>query len=549
MAASIPVQPVIDYRLVNSGYHQMVELGSDNCTFRTYDATQATNQQISFQNILQLGSGVLIDSVAFVEYNFSVVYPAAANIILPGVSSAGAAVAPYTQVGADAPTHCFSQYPLHLNSINGQITINNVSYGYNSAQLVAVTKEWSVSKVLQETLASSCPAKNSTQAIEPASSTNLYPNSALVPVGQNQNTRANIFATSVNLDNGVITANFTIREPVMLPPFTTPYRSQPALAQVQSLGLQYTLSSPNGFLHGVELTGTNVPSVNITSASLILGYLTPDQSLSPIPALATYSFDSPDFQLTKVTNLPALGASIDVQTTSQKLTTVPKLYCVKVCHQAQNLQMNTSNIPAFEITNMQIQYGSYNTFIFSQQDLWVLFCKNSGNRGGLSYQQWRALGCPVIINPVLDMTGVTFAGQQGDASLMWSNKITYTSKNIAEQDLAYDDVDLTSNSVYVIEVFLANGSVSIGGGSCVWKNTSCTEAQLVDAVNNGSVPTDMSMKPADISAGSLLGGLKNVFHHARRVAGVVRDALPTVQKGLDVLAGSGASGGYMRKRR
>lgn len=549
MATQLPVQPAFDSRLLVDNAEQVVVLGSQQAVMRAFPANSVNNNSVSWSNILSLGAGVLIDPVAYIEYDVTVAAPTADAQIFCGVSAAGAPTPVNAQVGALSPTVGFAQYPLHTNASSILVNINNVSQAFTGQQLFAVAKEWILSQKQREYLASSCPSANSTSAISYASTAAaLYPDQPLTPSIQCRGlSRASIQPKSAVSEEGVTTVTFTLREVVMVPPFSP--HGGPALGQVQSLGLTYTLDSSNGlksFLNAQEATNC---TVTIISANLELNFLTPDQSLTPIPAVCTYNYSFPDLQSTKhAVSIAADTSSVgQVFTQSQKLTTIPKLYGVRICQNISGRTELNSNGVGFPISQMTIQYGNFGNYTFNRTELWRLFCKNAPD-AGLTYNQWVQIGTPCLINPTLDLTGNgVFAGMQGDASVMWSNTINYTSENFFNAG-GYAAAGITVANVFCYEIFLQSGSVAIGAGTAVFKNTSASQAAVVGALQEKDAPSDAALTGQDNGTG-LFSTIKNVFHHAKKHAGTVAKVLPVVQSGLEALAGSGSSGGMLYSRR
>jgi hypothetical protein len=560
MASQLPVQPAFDQRLLVENPQQVVVLGGQQTVMRAYTANSVNNNVVSWSNILSLGQGVLIDPVAYIEYDVSITTPTADGRIFCGVNAAGALTPVNAQVGALSPTVGFAQYPLHANASSILVNINNVSRAFTGQQLFAVAKEWILTQKQREFIASSCPSANSTSAISYASTAaSLYPDQPLTPSIQCRGlSRASIQAKSADIVGTNTVAVFTIRELVLVPPFSP--NGGPGLGQIQSLGLTYTLDASanlRGFLTS-QVDTTKVPTdpsvgctVAILEAKLELNFITPDQSLTPIPAVCSYNYDFPDLQSTAhAVTIAADTASVgQVFTSSQKLSTVPKLYGVRICQSISGRNELNSNGAGFPISQMTIQYGNFGNYTFNRVELWRLFCKNAPE-AGLTYNQWVQLGTPVLINPTLDMTGNgVFAGMQGDASVMWSNTISYTSENFYNAG-GYPAAGITPASVFAYEIFIQSGSVSIGNGTAMFKDTSTTQAALVGALQEKDAPSDAALTGQDSGKG-LFSSIKNVFHAAKKHAGTVAKVLPVVQSGLEALAGSGASGGmlYSRRRR
>jgi hypothetical protein len=551
MATQLPVQPAFDSRLLVENAQQVVVLGGQQAVMRAYPANSVNNNVVSWSNILSLGAGVLIDPVAFIEYQVSITMPQAANTaILCGVAANGDATPVNAQVAALSPNVGFAQYPLHANASSILVNINNVSQAFTGQQLFAVAKEWILTQKQREFIASSCPSANSTSAISYVSTAaSLYPDQPLTPSIQCRGlSRASIQAATRNVTGaGNIVATFVIREPVMVPPFNP--KGGPGLGQIQSLGLTYTLDASNslkGFLNAQVASPCNVA---ILGANLELNFITPDQSLTPIPAVCSYNYDFPDLQSTAHTvSIDADTVSVgQLFTNSQKLSTIPKLYGVRICQNVSGRTEVNSNGVGFPISQMTIQYGSNGNYTFNRTELWRLFCKNAPD-AGLTYNQWVQIGTPCLINPTLDLTGNgVFAGMQGDASVMWSNTISYTSENFFNAG-GYGDAGITVANVFAYEIFIQSGSVSIGAGTAVFKNTSASQAAVVGALQEKDAPSDAALTGQDSGSG-LFSTIRNVFHHAKKHAGTVAKVLPVVQSGLEALAGSGASGGMLYSRR
>lgn len=568
MATDLEVQPVFDSRLMVENPSQIVTLGANQTIMRNYPASTVTASSIAFNNILQVGSGVLIDNKAWVEYDLAVVVTtatiAASNFRFPGVNAAYTAISAISVAdGANVPNVGFAQYPLHSNAQNAQITINNVSMGFTCNQLFAVIKEWVLDENQRKNISSSCPSENSSGAISQASAQNaIVPDQPLTPAyACKGRSRVSYQPLSVVVPAGGTTTIITyrIREPVMVPPFGL--YSSPALGNVQSIGLNYNIDSANG-LRGMlcsSVTASNLVAgglVSITpiSANLYLTFLTPDLAVNPIPPLCSYSYSFPEQQLTTISNAldgtsrTAVGS---LTTTAQRLTTIPNLYGLKLAYNVLGRNEFTSNGAGLAILNCQINYGNYGTYQFDRLQLWQLFNKNAPN-AGLTFQNWVNMGCPVLINPTEDLTGANvFAGMSDGASLMWSNQITYTAENYVDfGGFAGANVPTPATQFFAYEVFLQNGSVSIGGGSAVFKQTSASQAAVVSSLQSKDAVSDEAIKASDpLNGKGLFSTLKSVFHHAKKHAGTVAKMLPVAQAGLEALAGSGASGGAMAYRR
>lgn len=575
MASNLEVQPVLDARLLTENPSQIVSIGANQAIMRRFPASTVNASSISWQNLLSIGAGTLVDTRAFIEYDLAITVTTAtaagggAPYKFPGVSADFTQIAPINVVGgAVYPTVGFTQYPLHSVAQNAEITINNVSQGFTCNQLFAVVKEWILDEDQRANVATSCPAENSVSAVSQASAAGaIVPDQPLTPAfacaGRSRASYQPISVAVVG-PNTIITYRF--REPVLVPPMGL--HNSPALGNVESFGLAYNLDSSsqlrNMLCSSLAAAANNIVaslgvafSIAPTAASLYLTFLTPPLDITPIPPVCSYSYNFPQLQSTQIANsldaVPpaAYNSTSSMTTTSQRLTTVPQLYACKLGYNVIGRNEQNSNGAGLRIISVQINYGNFGTYSLSQQEIWELYTKNAP-KSGLTHQAWLNMGCPVLINPTLDLTGANvFAGMSNDAALMWSNTITYTAANYADfGSFANAGIGTPATQFYAYEVFIQNGSVSIGGGSCVFKQTSASQSAVVQALQQKDVPTDQALKSGDsVDGAGLFSTLKSVFHHAKKHAGTVAKVLPIAQAGLEALAGSGASGGAMNYRR
>lgn len=569
MASNLEVQPVLDARLLTENPSQIVSIGANQAIMRRFPASTVNNSSISWQNLLSIGAGTLVDTRAFIEYDLAITCTtataAASAYRFPGVLADYTGIAPINVVaGAVIPTVGFTQYPLHSVAQNAEITINNVSQGFTCNQLFAVVKEWILDEDQRANVATSCPAENSVSAVSQASTAGIVPDQPLTPAfACAGRSRVSYQPISVVVAAPNTTITYRFREPVLVPPMGL--HNSPALGNVESFGLAYNLDSSsqlrNMLCSSLAVVGAELPaglgaafSIAPTAASLYLTFLTPPLDITPIPVVCSYSYNFPQLQSTQIANgigAPAYNTTSSLTTTSQRLTTIPQLYACKLGYNVIGRNEQNSNGAGLQILSCQINYGNFGTYNFDRTQLWELYTKNAP-KSGLTHQAWLNMGCPVLINPTLDLTGANvFAGMSNDAALMWSNTITYTAANFADLGAyANSGIATPATQFYAYEVFIQNGSVSIGGGSCVFKQTSASQSAVVQALQQKDVPTDQALKSGDsVDGAGLFSTLKSVFHHAKKHAGTVAKVLPIAQAGLEALAGSGASGGAMNYRR
>ena len=572
MASNLEVQPVIDGRLLTENPSQIVSIGANQAIMRRFPASTVNNSSISWQNLLSIGAGTLVDTRAFIEYDLAITVTTATAVAspyrFPGVLANYTGISPINVVNAAViPNVGFTQYPLHSVAQNAEITINNVSQGFTCNQLFAVVKEWILNEDQRANIASSCPSQNSVSAVSQASAAGaVVPDQPLTPAfACAGKSRVSYQPISVSVSGVTTTIIYRLREPVLVPPMGL--HNSPALGNVESFGLAYNLDSSsqlrNMLCSSLAVVGTDfitgaaqlgLVSIAPVAASLYLTFLTPDLSITPIPVVCSYSYNFPQLQSTQIANGIAVAAydtTSSLTTTSQRLTTIPQLYACKLGFNVIGRNEQNSNGAGLQIVSCQISYGNFGTYNFDRTQLWELYTKNAPN-SGLTHQAWLNMGCPVLINPTLDLTGSNvFAGMSNDAALMWSNTITYTAANYADfGGYANAGIAIPTTGFYAYEVFIQNGSVSIGGGSCVFKQTSASQSAVVQALQEKDAPSDKALEASDsLNGRGLFSTLKSVFHHAKKHAGTVAKILPVAQAGLEALAGSGASGGAMTYRR
>lgn len=565
---SLKNEVALDTRLVVGDAVQVVVEGASQNLPRNISATQVNNSTISWNNILSIGANVLIDSAWFIEYDVEIVYDVrtvagAGGVLatLPGLNQAGTALVPMYSP-ANCPNVAFSQYPLNrvCNSISLQF--NNVETTINESQFQNNAREFLVDVNRRNDLVSSCPDSlyNSPNTVLQTAAA-YYAEQANSPYWNcGGRSRASFSPKSfTTVAANIAKAVYTIREPIFISPLSL--HNGPALANIQSINLRLNLDSSNGLQGMLQFptqAGVAPPTVaqlscNIKSAELYLDYLTVDISKTgPLPSIAYYNFDFPEFNQTQFTKLQnAIGVSTQysgVSTNSYKLTTMPKYYYCKITPQVQGLSA-CNNMCGLPIQQITIQFGSFGLYTFQREQLWQCFRRNTCNLD-LSFNEWVALGTPIVLNPALDITSANdiFTGKTGDSGIMFQNSITCTNENYANSGLTnYGDIgcDPTTTNWYIYEVFVNVGSCQIGQGSCVFKNSTMSEAEFV--ANSGDLVSEDAVKASQgVEGGSFMGTLKNVLHGARHVVGTGARMLstPMGQAGLKALSG----GDIVRRR-
>lgn len=578
------VQVAIDSRLIVENPVQIITTGAAQNLHQYVQATTVSGSQLLWNNILSIGNNVLIDPNWFVEYDVAISYNTTATnggngaagtipIILPNVDTTTVAdpvinASPFSvPTAATSPNVVFSQFPLTRATNTISLQFNNVETSVNANQLLNICREWILDADKKRELASSCPTYN---YVSPntvlSSATLIVPNQPTTPYCASAGySRASFIPKSVSVSGAIATVIYTLREPVFISPLTL--SNSAGFGQVQSINLRYNLDNskslaamlqtPYAFFTGAD--GSRVaanPSCTIVAASLYLDYLTVDTlKTGVLPPICYYNFEFPDFQQTALSglnNTPALNTVYQMTTQSQKLSTMPKYYYCKLSPNFQGIT-SQNNTCGFPIRLMNITFGSFGQFIFDRQQLWQCFKKNTGKLD-ITFPQWVALGTPVVLQPAVDLTSASdaFQGKTNDSGIMWKNNISYDMDNYVAAGggnlLANLGVDV--NNCFAYEAFINAGSCQIGMGTCIFKNTTASEAEFSVALKDKDmVSADALSASQGVEGGSFLSGLKGVLHTAKKVAGMGARALqnPLAQKGLEYLAsqGSGMSAGAL----
>jgi hypothetical protein len=575
MPEGLDVQVAIDSRLILENPTQIITTGAAQNLPRYVPATNVSGSQIQWNNILSIGNNVVIDPNWVVEYDVAVAFDnTVANIVPVGVDMT-TATAPVilnnfyaaTATAAQIPNVFFSQFPLTRCTNTLALQFNNVETTVNASQLLNNCREWILDADRKREFASSCPTYNYVSPNTVVSSAaQVVPNQPSTPYWASAGySRASFVPKSISTDATITTVIYTLREPVFISPLTA--CNSAGLAQVQSINLRYNLDNSKG-LQGMFQTSlqgltTDQLSATIVSANLYLDYLTVDTlKTGAIPPVCYYNFEFPEFQQTPLSGLPDKptgSTSFQMTTQSQKLSTMPKYYYLKLSPNFQGLN-SQNNTCGFTISQMTITFGSFGQYIFNRQQLWECFKKNTGKLD-ISYPQWVALGTPVILQPAVDITSASdaFQGKTNDSGIMWQNNITYSMENyvaaVGNQNAATNSIKTILGvdvaNCFAYEVFVNSGSCQIGMGTCIFKNTTASEAEFSHALSSKDmISADALSASQGAHGGSFLSGLKGVLHTAKKVAGVGAKALqhPLAQKGLEYLAsqaGSGMSAGAL----
>jgi hypothetical protein len=581
MAEGLDIQVAIDSRLILENPTQIITTGAAQNLPRYVPATSVSGSQIQWNNILSIGNNVIIDPNWVVEYDVAVSFPKdGTGAQLPGVDYTAnpptllANQYSATVTNKQLPTVVFAQFPLTRIANNLALQFNNVETSINASQLLNNCREWILDAQRKREMASSCPTHNYVSPNTVLSTAgNIVPNQPSTPYWACEGFSNASFMPISLIQDPITSANYVatyrLREPVFISPLTA--ANSAGLAQVQSINLRYNLDQSQAaqglFSSAVVYTASQL-SATITAANLYLDYLTVDTlKTGTIPPVVYYNFEFPEFQQTPLAGLSDTaagsasnpkGASYQMTTQSQKLSTMPKWYYCKLSPNFQGLT-SQNNLCGFPIEQMTITFGSFGQYIFNREQLWQCFKKNTG-RLDITYPQWVALGTPVILQPAVDITSASdaFQGKTNDSGIMWQNNITYTLENYiaaAGNSAGATNSILAATGIavancYAYEVFVNSGSCQIGMGTCIFKNTTASEAEFSRALSNKDmVSSDALAASQGAQGGSFLSGLKGVLHTAKKVAGVGAKALqhPLAQKGLEYLAsaGSGMSGGAL----
>ena len=593
MASGLPYQVALDDSLVLSNPYGTVEISSALVTQQRYPSTSASLSQIQFQNIKLSGQSSLFDSKFLLEYNIEFQADLALGEMLPGLLftqpaseplsncaiTADTCTYPILETGANGAFKCnianmnFRGLPLSHNVSALQVAINNAN-----SQTYSLQQELALSDPLTEDMknayAGLCPVDNAHCAVIPDFYT-LTMETAPAPFtitvdatykgGMHQvnnqvwnGGRNHVKVVSVTKAAGATVYNvvYTIREPVLADPFTCGYRG-PAICNTDSLVITYSIDISNS-LQGMFVASKNmidgsasgpsiagVVAVNITNCALITQTYSVDHSVINIPAIAYYDYSSYQFNQTAVSSANTTGT-----TNTIGLNTVPKMYVSKI----QELPNGLTAIPSQQIgaavSTITVQYGSLGRFVFTREQLYEMFLRNS--KVEKTYSEWLN-DCVVMINPSLDLvnSASSFTGIANGGNCNWSVQYQYDL-----QPYTIAGLSVPSN-LYINEMFIFAGNLAIGNGQAVYSTTTISAAQLVAAMDKPMVSSKVlrsSHGVKSVRAGSLFGSIGNVLRGAvSALPSVINTAQsvlqhPAVQSALGAL-GSGLTYSSRRVRR
>jgi len=512
-------QVAVDARLMYDHQTQILTEGSNQVSAREIVSTQVSNNVISFDNLLSIGENSVIDPNVVIEYTVQIAGSTInADIYTPpgvqttygaGVNStwarATSAITTATRIDTatliNNPNAVFSQYPLSSVCNNLSVSINNVNTTINLSSVVAVMRENLLSDEKRNQIGSMCPCDlNRSPALLPqntVASPFSNVNQPNTPVEEsNQRSR---LCVDVLGDVAGRLVTYTIREPVFIAPFQLSKNAH-GLCSVNSLSVRFQLDASKG-LQGMFNTTPDVPdnfvagqTITITGAKLILNYLSVDVVEHPIPSVSYYDYSAHEVNLSKIPASAVLfsKATQSLACNAFKLTTIPKFYWVKLAPSTTAIE-SRNLMAGFPISTLQINYGSYGIYVFNRTQLWVAYCRNT-QQTNLSYHQWVALGTPICLQPSLDMSSASsFAGVDGIGGLMWQSTITFSMSNYADAGVAQAEAKFDVATCNAIEIYVMQGSLAIGNGSAVFKNSTVNMATFDELGANRIAVSDAAV--------------------------------------------------------
>lgn len=588
--SSLPYQIALEDSLVMSNPMGVLEISASQMTEQRYPSTSVSTSQIQFQNIKLSGTSSLFDSQAFLEYTIKFQADLKQGQLLPGLLFTQASNVASTTISIDPcvepvldvngnsystniPNIVFRQLPLSRVCQNLQISLNNTnSQGYNLNQELALHDV--LSEEDKDKLSGFCPCDNPKSVILPnfyniagavAATTPLVltvdpnykggwkqPNNPYWNGGRNHITPIAVSANTA----GVYSVEYQIREPLLVDPFTCG-RSGPALANVESLTITYSLDVSQN-LQGMFMCSKNFydasgPTVtglavqNILDANLIMRTYSVDPSVISIPQIMYYDYSSYQFNPTACTT-PAQGSSANKTTNNIGLSTVPKLYVAKIQNIPAGLTSLSQQIGG-TVEQITIQYGSMGRYVFTQQQLYEAFIRNT--KVVKNFNDW-VNDCVIVINPSLDLqnTAQSFTGMANSGSVNWSVQYTFNCDNL------YLGGQTPQGDLFINEMYIFAGSLAIGQGQAVYNTTTISAGQLVSLLEKPMVSSKAIKHAHAVRAGSLFSSLGNVLRGAvSALPGVVGTASsllntantamshPLVQSALGALSGAGQGAG------
>ena len=558
----------VDSRLMYDHQTQVLVEGCNQVSARSIAATQVSNNLISFDNLLSIGENSVIDPNVFIEYEVEIEGSQTASDVLtpPGCQttlatpSVWAPAIPATTIATKVdqatlvnnPNFIFAQYPLSGVCNNLSVSINNVNTTINLCNVVAVLRENLLSVEKRNQVATMVPcALNQSPLLYPQYTvlnpygTNNQPNTSM----EDSNQRSRL-VVEVSAPITGRTVRYRIREPIFISPFQLS-KSAHGLCNVNSLSVRFQLDASTGLrgmfnaTQDVLDTNINLTIITIKSANLIINYMSVDVVDHPIPAVAYYDYSAHEINLTTLTTSPVVMDDVQKSQSCNafKLTTIPKFYWIKVSPNTSAL-LPKNLLCGFPITQLQVNYGSYGIYVFNRAQLWVAYCRNT-QQIDLSYRQWVALGTPVCLSPTLDMSSASsFAGVDGVGGLMFQSTVNYNCTNYLDVGLPTSNANITATNCNVIEMFVMQGSLAIGNGSAVFKNSTINMTTFDELGQHSVAISDSSLAQAtggNDGAGFGWGSVKSLLSSGAKKLGKV--AVEQAVKHAPDLAKAGAQYG------
>ncbi len=571
----------VDDRLMYANSVQTIKEGANQVSSRRINATQTNSSLIEFSNLLSIGEASIIDPAVYISYNITIQGSANnGDIITPagvqttvdaGAPSVWARATPATTTATKVdtatlinnPNLIFSQCPLSSVCNNLSVSINNVNSSVNLANVVGVMRENLLSEKQRNQIATMCPCDLNRSPL-------LYPQYTVAsPYGVNNqpntsvedsNQRSRICVKLVSVAGR--TCVYTITEPVFCSPFSV--SSSHGIVNVNSLSVRYQLDSSNALLGMVNSSqdcvnaNLNATTISISDAFLLINYLSIDVLSHPIPPIGYYEYNGLEVNLKEFT-ADFSGANMLVNTNAFKLTTIPAFYWVKAMPSVVGVGAKNL-LCGFPITNLQITYGSYGIYIFDQEQLWLCYQRNTGNTG-VSFRQWVALGTPVCLAGTDMSSAGAYPGISGIGGVMWSVNVQCNAQNYV--DVGLNQITAQVGSTFITEIFQMQGSLSVGGGSAVYK-TSTIDMATFDELTQHAVVSDgavLASQSGTDGAGFNWSGVRSLLSAGTKKLGQLAVqhgpelAKTAAKMGLDKLqehlegSGIGESAGRFSRRR
>jgi hypothetical protein len=601
-ASGLPYTVAIQDDFILNSAMGSITVSSAQVVQQRYPANSQSLNQVQFQNIKLSGAQSLFDSQFLLEYQITVQADLKQGELLPGLLFSHNATIGGCTVAIDNQTFpilsnaagqiwstnignlAFRELPLSRNTSSLQVALNNANQqNYSLQQQLALVDPLTEEDkkrlngltpvdsprgvVIPNFYDLNVPAGASTASALTLTIDPNYkggrnqPNNPFWNDGRNFIRVVSISAPA----NGVYSATYLIREPVLASPFTVGY-SGCAIGNLDSISITYNIDSSTSlkgmfvatkdYLDGTAnpplLTALSVSS--ITGCTLITSTYSVDPSVVDIPPVIYYDFSQFVFNSTPGVSVPSAGSSATKQTQSIALNTVPKMYVAKIQPLPNGLGGNTAQQIGATVQNLTVNYGSLGRFVFTQEQLYQAFVRNSKTLK--SFNEW-VDDCVIMLDPALDFqnSASSFTGVANMGTLTFNCQYQYTCDNYLYGGLSVPG-DLNIN-----EMFINQGSLAIGSGQATYTTTTISSGQLVAALDkplvshkvlHSSASGNRVLRGGGIfsSLGNVLrgavGSIPSVLNTAGQAIGMAQGAMshPLVQSALGALSGSG-----MRRRR